>query len=213
MPRTYVRHERNVTGVRKFKVYVPWWVDPYWYIQGSSIEKMVMAELVRRGIYFQHTPQKNTLGGAVDPTWEADFYIPQHKIWIECQGSYFHSLKGQIALDAYRYAAIAQRGWRPLFWWEYDIRTRLNELMDDVPEFYMRKEGVQRQAAKRYKTSKGLPFFEGGEATMVWDPKKDKWIKGTGIDHLKGLRAALAARRQPVQMVMRHRIAGDRKPK
>jgi G:T-mismatch repair DNA endonuclease (very short patch repair protein) len=160
---------------------------------------MVMAELVRRGIYFEHTPQRNTLGGAVDPTWEPDFLVPQHRIWIEVQGSYFHSLKNQIELDSFRYAAIKQRGWLPLFWWEFDIRTRLQELMDAVPAFYMVKPPVEKKARSRYGTRKGsgLPFLE----------------PPPGLDHLKGLRAALAGRRKPAQFIYRHRIAGERHEK
>lgn len=195
--RSFVRYSRKPDDVRKFKVYRPWWVDPFWWIQGSSIEKMVMAEFVRRGIYFEHTVQNNKLGGAVDPTWEPDFLLPQHRLWIECQGSYFHSLKGQIELDAFRYAAIKQAGWTPLFWWEWDIRTRLRELMDAVPELYVVDRGDEAAASKRYGLNDGLPFYEGGD----------------GIDHLKGLRKALSARRKPAQYTLRHRTPGVRKEK
>ena len=62
MPRTYTRG----TGQRvaqeegeRFFFYQPVFYDPYFFVQGSVPEKMVMAELVRRGIYFQQTPQKN----------------------------------------------------------------------------------------------------------------------------------------------------------
>ena len=97
MPRTYIRRqgERVLREAGKGKFYVPRWVDPYYYIQGSSIEKMVMAELVRRGIYFEHTPQTNTLPwmsfmfehGKNPRNWEPDFLFPQYKIWLEIQGS------------------------------------------------------------------------------------------------------------------------------
>lgn len=200
MPRSFIRHERKPLSERRFRVYKPWWNDPFWWIQGSSIEKMVMAELVRRGIYFEHTPQSNTLGGFVDASWEADFLVPQHKIWIEVQGSYFHSLPGQIENDSLRYAAIEMAGWRPLFWWEFDIRSRLNELMDEVPEFYQAKLETERLAARTYGVSAGLPFREGGI-----DPKT-----GKAIDHLAGLRQALANRTRPPQYVFRRRLPGQR---
>jgi very-short-patch-repair endonuclease len=197
MPSTYIRRTRKPQATRRGKpgrtvrVPKPWWVDPYPWIQGSSIEKMVMAEFVRRGIYFEHTPQRNTIGGYIDPTWEADFLLPQYKIWVEIQGEYFHSRPDAIERDAIRFAAIEASGWRPVFWWEYDIRSRLKDLMDAVPEFYrvdsLRNEGYRRTA--------GLPFFEGGD----------------GIDHLAGLRKALSKRRKPSGLVSR--VRKRRKPK
>lgn len=186
MPRFFIRHERQPDPIRSFRVYAPWWVDPNASLTGSEIEKMVMAELDRRGVYFIYRSQTNDLGGFVDPTWEADFLIPQHKIWIEIQGSYFHSLPGQIERDSLRYAAIEQAGWRPLFWWEFDIRTRLNELMDAVPEFYQVNLALEQRARARRGTSADLRFKVGSLS-----------------DQLVGLRKALAQRTQPPQFTVR----------
>lgn len=200
MPRTFLRRKRKRDLDRNFKVYKPWWVDPFIWIQGSSIEKMVMAEFVRRGIYFEHTPQHNPLhwlAGLGNPTWEPDFLLPQYKIWIEIQGSYFHSLPGQIETDAIRFAAISLAGWKPIAWWEFDIRARLMELFDAVPEFYNVNAALQVEAAHMYGTTAGLPFLEGG----------------LGIDHLAGLRKALANRRRPPQLTVRRRYPGVRHPK
>jgi len=196
VPRFFIRHERQPRDAR-FKVYRPWWVDPYWWISGSSIEKMVMAELARRGIYFIYRSQTNTLGGFVDPTWEADFLIPQHKIWIEVQGSYFHSLPGQIENDAFRFAAIEAAGWKPLFYWEFDIRTRLIELMDETPEFYMANLTVEMNARTLYGgQAAGRPFALGSPDL---------------VDQLAGLRKALSNRTKPPQF--RKRRATRRRPK
>lgn len=205
MPRTFVRRERKRDLVRRFKVYKPWWVDPFVGIQGSSIEKMVMAEFVRRGIYFEHTPQTNSLNwlpGLGNPTWEPDFLLPQYKIWIEIQGSYFHSLPGQIETDSLRFASITLAGWKPIAWWEFDIRTRLLELFDAVPEFYMANMALQAAAAKKYGVYKNLPFLEGG-----FD------ASGKAIDHLAGLRKALHGRARPPQFTVRRRYPGVRHPK
>lgn len=162
---------------------------------------MVLAEFVRRGIYFIHTPQYNSLGGMVDPTWEPDFLLPQYHIWIEIQGAYFHTLPGAVEHDAFRFAVIEAAGWKPIFWWEDDIRTRLIEIMDAVPEFYTVKSALQtgweystttpsktKKAEDWWSISTGnapgsVPFLEGG----------------TGIDHLAGLRKALGNRARPPQ--------------
>ena len=194
MPRFFIRHERTPQVERTFKVYRPWWIDPYWFLSGSSIEKMVMAELDRRGIYFIYRNQTNDLGGFVDPTWEADFLIPHHKIWIEVQGSYFHSLPGQIEKDSLRFAAIEMQGWKPLFWWEFDIRTRLQELMDEVPEFYMVNLQRESRAREAHGTAERLRFGVGSLT-----------------DQLVGLRASLVGRTTPPQLVTRH--SDGRKPK
>lgn len=191
MPNRYIRRpgeRRPRKGPSRQRVYVPRWIDPFSFIQGSSIEKMVMAEFVRRGIYFEHTPQSNNLGEGVDPTWEPDFLLPQYQIWVEIQGAYFHTLPGAVEKDALRFAMIEAAGWTPIFLWEEDIRTRLIDILDAIPEFY--RVDLDLNANDSLRRTTGLPFYEGG----------------TGIDHLKGLRAALAARTRPPQgLVVRRR--------
>ena len=202
MPRTYIRRNgERVLSDQRTRVPVPKWVDQYFWIQGSSIEKMVMAEFIRRGIYFEHTPQTNTLPWAdwmskETVNWEADFLLPQYKIWIEVQGSYFHTLPGQVETDALRFAYIESVGWRPIYWWDYDIEGRLPELMDSVPEFYFINRAYEAKAQSARRKNHGLPFYEGGD----------------GIDHLKGLRTALRGRGRPPQLQPK-RYARKRRPK
>jgi very-short-patch-repair endonuclease len=207
MPRTYIRRSgdrRPQDGPRSNKVYVPKWVDPYFTIQGSSIEKMVMAELIRRGIYFEHTPQTNTLqwqswmfeNGKNPTKWEPDFLFPQYRIWMEIQGAYFHTLPGQVETDALRFAYIQTIGWKPVFWWEDDIRNRLQDLFNAVPEFYRVDRALNDKLIGTRRTTPGLPFYEGG----------------TGIDHLAGLRSALRHRGRPPQHLIK-RYAKKRRPK
>lgn len=190
MPRFFIRSQRQPKDERKFKVYTPWFIDPYWFINGTSIEKMVMAELVRRNIYFIFRSQSNTIGGFVDPTWEADFLLPHHKIWIEVQGSYFHSLPGQIEYDSVRYAALEMAGWTPVFLWEFDIRTRIIDLFDEYPALRAARIEAERTARDRYGTSLDLPFLLG-------DPDLS--------DQLVGLRASNAKRTKPPQYITRRR--------
>lgn len=205
MPRTYIRRDgERRKGDLRTRFYVPRWVDPYFYIQGSSIEKMVMAELIRRGIYFEHTPQTNPLPWAewmIEPgkdprKWEPDFLFPQYKIWLEIQGSYFHTLPGQVEADALRMAYIESVGWRPLAWWEEDIRSRLHDIMNDVPEFYRIDRKLEAQLQQTKRRAPGLPFYEGGD----------------GIDHLAGLRKALRGRARPPQGIVK-RYQRKRRPK
>jgi hypothetical protein len=209
MPRTYVRRNgERVKSDNRTRFYVPRWVDPYFFIQGSSIEKMVMVELIRRGIYFEHTPQTNPLPwldwmfepGKNPEKWEADFLFPQYKIWLEIQGSYFHTLPGQVEQDALRAVYIESVGWTFLAWWEEDIRTRLHDLMNAVPQFYRidkdLNESLIASRTTRGDRQLGIPFHEGG----------------TGVDHLAGLRAALRGRARPPQSIKK-RYATKRRPK
>lgn len=187
MPLNRIRHERVIKRPRITRAWKPKWHDPYPWVQGSVPEKMVMAELVRRGIWFEHTPQRNSLGGIVDPTWEPDFLFPQYKIWLEVQGAYFHSKPQAIQSDAWRFAAIESVGWRPIGWWDFDIENRLVDLMDAVPEFYRVAPVVNRN----HRTNYGLPFWEGA----------------LSIDHLAGLRKANAQRGKPRPLIWRRRAS------
>jgi very-short-patch-repair endonuclease len=204
MPRFFVRSERKPLERRTFKVYTPWWIDPNWWINGSSIEKMVMAELERRGVFFIFQAQRNDLGGLVDPTWEADFLLPQHRIWIEVQGSYFHSLPGQIEKDAYRYAAIEMAGWHPHFLWEFDIRTRLVDLLNEIGVFYNVDLAQEQAAREHFATAYGSTIYT--ERGVSFGIGSD-----LSLDHLAGLRAALSKRAKPVQLAKRY--ARRRRPK
>lgn len=190
MARTYIRRPgRRVKSDLRTRFFVPNWVDPYYWIQGSSIEKMVMAEFVRRGIYFEHTPQTNSLPWQAwmlaegVQKWEPDLLFPQYKIWLEIQGAYFHTLPGQVETDALRFAYIESVGWRPIAWWEDDIRNRIQDLFNSVPEFYRVDRDLEQKTQDTRRNNYDLPFWEGGD----------------GVDHLKGLRAALAARARPPQ--------------
>jgi hypothetical protein len=236
MPRTYFRgggQRVPHSDDKSYRFYKPQWYDPYFFIQGSVPEKMVMKELVRRGIYFEHTPQTNPVQwGALaqvansNPTnWEPDFLFPQFKIWLEVQGAYFHTLPGIPEKEALRFALIEAAGWRPIYWWDYDIEARLPELMDSVPEFYKpptaspdhpkdlpdfrwtypdgshrrmpRSFGYKNPAARKQMRTLDIPFYEGG----------------MGIDHLKGLRAANRGRATPPQYASKYRRSSTRRAK
>ena len=192
MPRTYVRGPGQRKPLppeeRRIKYFQPQFYDPYFFVQGSMPEKMVMKELVRRGIYFEHTPQTNDINwgylkevATSDPSkWEADFLFPQFKIWLEVQGAYFHTLPGVPEKEALRFAIIEAAGWRPIYWWDYDIEARLIELMDKVPEFY-RPPGAKNDAKAWAARNDGSQRKWGGKGGKTgkghipWHSKNDRW--------------------------------------
>jgi hypothetical protein len=113
--------------------------------------------------------------------------FPQYKIWMEIQGAYFHTLPGAVEHDALRFAIVQAAGWRPIFWWEDDIRTRLVEIADAVPEFY-RVSAAKNAPNKNLPRTPGYTFYEGAAP-----------------DTLKGLRSALSGRARPPQKLVAKR--------
>jgi hypothetical protein len=229
------------------RFYKPQWYDPYFFIPGSVPEKMVMKELIRRGIYFEHTPQTNPIDwgplkqiASSDPTnWEPDFLFPQFKIWLEVQGAYFHTLPGIPEKEALRFALIEAAGWRPIYWWDYDIEARLNDIMDQVPEFYRPPYSVKGGGGYNPRDT-GSAKQGSGTGHGVWGSKKSRWGTGRdhwgshhnrprgfgrtnldlpfweggiGIDHLAGLRAANSARATTPQYQSKYRAANARRAK
>lgn len=160
------------------------WVDPYPEIPGTKPEKIVYAALVRRKIPFQfqewfHVDPALNLQSA---DWlRPDFTVPAAKIIIAVQGDYFHTQPAQIEKDSLQFAIYNMMGWTVLPWWEYDIESRIDSLIDDNP---------------------ALRALEGAGPPI---PHVAKWY-----DDLKGLRKALTERRKPwthkpVTLKVKHR--------
>lgn len=145
------------------------WIDPYPEVYGTKPEKMVYAELVRRGIPFQYVPNINTgiPDLEVNQWFKPDFVIPQFKLIIEVQGAYWHTQPDKIESDSLRFALFEMAGYRVLPWWDYDIEERLQELFALEPE---------------------LRTFSGNAVSPG---------RSTFNDDLKGLRSSNAKRRKP----------------
>lgn len=145
------------------------WVDPFPEVYGTKPEKMVYAELVRRGITFQYVPDLNTgiPDLEINQWFKPDFVIPQFRYIIEVQGAYWHTKSEKIESDSLRFALFEMAGWRVLAWWDYDIENKLQDLFNEVPEFRV---------------------FQGGGKSPG---------RSTFVDDLKGLRKANQKRRKP----------------
>lgn len=111
------------------------WQDPFPEIPGTKPEKMVYAELMRRGIPFQFQEWFHVSVPIETAQWlRPDFSIPSAKIIIAVQGTYFHSQAATIAKDSLQFAVYEMMGWLVLPWWEYDIESRLQDLFESVPQ-------------------------------------------------------------------------------
>lgn len=111
------------------------WVDPFPEVHGTLPEKMVYGELTRLGIPFYFLNDVNIQIPDLDLNewFQADFIIPDAKIIIEVQGSYWHSMEKTIQADAYKFALYETQGYKPLAWWDFDIYARLHELVFSEP--------------------------------------------------------------------------------
>jgi G:T-mismatch repair DNA endonuclease (very short patch repair protein) len=111
------------------------WIDPFPQIQGTKPEKMIYAELVKRGIPFEYQTYLKITGIDLetDPWYRPDFMLPAEKIIIEANGAYWHTKTAQINADAFKYALYQMMGWRVIIWWDYEIEDHLQELFNREP--------------------------------------------------------------------------------
>lgn len=112
------------------------WVDPFPLGFGTLPEKMVYAELSRRGIPFYYLNDFRFQIPEIDfdKWYQADFVIPDIKLIIEIQGAYWHSMEKTIEEDAYKFAIYQTTGWRALAWWDYEILNDLSALFFADPQ-------------------------------------------------------------------------------
>jgi len=159
---------------RYFKYGAYNWRDPFPEIMGTVPEKRIYARLVLMNIPFEYQSSLRVNIAAISlvKDYRPDFILPDQKVVIEVQGSYWHSSAEAIEADSYKYALYEMMGYKVLTWWDYEIET-------DVDALIMRDLGLY--IAKGYK--------KGGR---VIDPKRQK-----EIDDLKGLRTMNARKRKP----------------
>lgn len=145
-------------------------VDPYPDVLGTKPEKIVYAELMARGIYATYRSDflVNIPEIELFKYYKPDFVIPDARIVIEVQGTYFHSQPQAIEDDSYKQALYAVMGYKVLAWWDYEIESDVDELF-------------AREPLLGYRT---VP--QGRIYTA--DPRHDD---------LKGLRKANASRKKP----------------
>lgn len=140
MPRFVKRLRRLSTSdkadrAKKTRVRKGAWIDPFPWIHGTLPEKMVYAELSRRQIPFLFLNDIRFQIPEIefDRYYQADFVLPDHKIIIEVQGSYWHSMEKTIESDAFKFTVYEMTGYTILAWWDYDIYANLQALFASNP--------------------------------------------------------------------------------
>lgn len=154
------------------------WQDPFPEVHGTVPEKMVYAELTRLGIPFLFL---NDIRAQIpeiefDQWYQADFVIPDIKLIIEVQGAFWHSKDKTVEADAYKFAIYETIGYRVLPWWDFDIISRLHDLIIAEPQLL----ALARPSAGRQSTE--LPVQ-----------------RRTKVDTSKGIRTLNSRRRRGAQ--------------
>jgi G:T-mismatch repair DNA endonuclease (very short patch repair protein) len=134
--KTKVRAER--AGILRYRKGS--WIDPFPNVLGTLPEKIVYAELSKRGIpfWFQNEVRFQIPEIDFDKQYRPDIAVPDVRIIIEVQGSYWHSKPEQIEADAYKFAIYQTLGWQVLIWWDYDILENVHELFAAEPKLKWR---------------------------------------------------------------------------
>lgn len=162
-----VAAERRKRPQTKRRLVRQWqFIDPFPGIHGTLPEKMVYAELTRLGIpfYFLNDIRFQFPDIEFDKEFQADFVIPSIKLIIEVQGAHWHSMAKTIEADAYKFAIYETGGYKVLAWWDYDIISRLHDLVFAEPLLLsiaspaLRSRSTELVPMKRTKvdTSKGI---------------------------------------------------------
>lgn len=141
------------------------WFDPFPWVHGTLPEKMVYAELSRRGIKFLFLNDIDFTIPEIEfnKQYQADFVLPDHKIIIEVQGAYWHSMPKTIESDAFKFAVYEITGYQVLAWWDYEIVDNLQELIAAVPvlagynpTYGAGSSELPAKSRKKQDTSKGI---------------------------------------------------------
>lgn len=200
------RIRKGVTSVKRridtsdkyYKLGLNDFADPFPDVHGTLPEKMVYSALVNAGIRFYFLNDISFSDPTIDffKEYQADFILPDAKIIIEVQGSYWHSKPTAIESDAYKFAVYESFGYRALAWWDYDIFTNLSNLMGDAGITTLLRttvvgdRGYEMTPLKRTKvdTSKGIRTMNARKR------KPYRNFAGTSRRKLKKVQSSYAVR-------------------
>lgn len=92
----------------------------------TSIERLVENELIKRNINYQK--QVPLCRIAI-----VDFYLPEYRIVIQCDGDYWHSPSVNKGKDKKQDAILTFNGFNVYRFWEHEINECLEKCFDRLP--------------------------------------------------------------------------------
>ena len=91
----------------------------------TNIELKVEKELQKRGINYQkQVPLCNI---AI-----VDFYLPEYRIVIQCDGDYWHNLQGRKEKDERQNKILIFNGFNVYRFWEYEIKQSVENCINKL---------------------------------------------------------------------------------
>lgn len=113
--------KRYIKGLRKMQINAQ-------LINVSSIEIKIKHELDLIGVYYIH--QKPICEGK----FILDFYLPDYKLVLECNGTYWHKLPERQARDIALSEYVKSKGRKIVFIWEDEINKNAKEALKNAME-------------------------------------------------------------------------------
>lgn len=98
----------------------------------SSIEEKVKNQLDENKI--RYIQQKSVYDIQNKKVYYLDFYIPEYKLVIECNGDYWHSKPKRIKRDKMLEKFVKYTGRKIIFIWEHEIKDEWFDVMDYIKE-------------------------------------------------------------------------------
>jgi very-short-patch-repair endonuclease len=103
----------------------------------TEIERKMRAELKRRELQFE---EQKWLKG-LPPRTTVDFYLPNYKIVIYCDGDYWHNLEGRPERDNVLTQKLKDNGYVVFRFTEHAINDNVSNCVDTIQEYISGKSG------------------------------------------------------------------------
>lgn len=120
--------KQKMSKIAKEKGFGKWMIDkkPNFKFRETSIELKIEAELQKRGINYQK--QVPLCKIAI-----VDFYLPEYRIIIQCDGDYWHNRIGAKEKDENQDKVLTFNGFNVYRFWEHEINKSVEECIDKIP--------------------------------------------------------------------------------
>jgi len=112
----------------------------------TSIELAVQKELRERNIPFKSNCFLHLKDGKEKVVLCPDLYLKEHRIVVECDGSYWHSTPYQIERDKYKDRIYKENGYTVIRLPEVDIKKDVSESADRIERLTMNHFGRYKSA-------------------------------------------------------------------
>ncbi len=91
----------------------------------TLIEQKIAKELIKRGIHFQQNVGLSNIANV-------DFYLPEYKIAIQCDGDYWHNKLGAKEHDERQDKVLIFNGFNVYRFWEHEINKSAEECVNKI---------------------------------------------------------------------------------